>query len=565
MRSHHTIPLALLLSAIVSNALRIPVTGVRKTSSDPLRRRSQSVSVSRPVAAAANSPDASDALNLTTIRDLLYLANITIGSIAYPVQLDTGSSDLWVHASSSPVPGATPTTTPYNLTYDIGWASGYISYAAVEFAGLSVSSQAFLDASEASNPALSYNADGILGLGFDSLSSIDAMVNRSDASTGRTFLYNAFAKSPSEPNFMAFSLQSVEDSDDEIQGTFSIGEYEPQYAAVQNSSTISTWPVSSPSRWNVLLDALLVGSNTVSLSSSVSDVPSGKAVIMLDSGTSYTYAPTAVVDAIYGGISGAQYDLSVGQWIVPCTEEVDIALQFGDSVYPINPLDITPISMSGSSTCVGTIINETIAVGNDAFDWLIGVNLLRSFYSVYDFGDYDSSGKMGDPYIKLLPLINPDQASIDFHQARGGSPVNVTYNAANSSSSDLSGGSTSVTLSNELVDTLNKVGKYLPAVLAIMALNALILLLLIVAALIYMYTRRNRGAKARKTRGRLSPMPMNPTSTFGVPTRTESHIYQPVSMALTDDTFVPPSPAFSKPGFYSDMRGAMGERPKSVA
>jgi saccharopepsin len=87
---------------------------------------------------------------------------------------------------------------------------------------ISVSSQAFLDVSSAQNPALSYGAAGILGLGFDSLSTIDAWVNSSGAATGRTLLYNLFHDNPSEPNFIAFSLQGTSD-DDQISGSFAIG------------------------------------------------------------------------------------------------------------------------------------------------------------------------------------------------------------------------------------------------------------------------------------------------------------------------------------------------------
>ena len=59
---------------------------------------------------------------------------------------------------------------------------------------------------------------------------------------------------------------------------------------MQNSSKISTYPESDPTRWTILLDALLIANNnTVTpLTSSVSGAPSGKAVVMLDSGTSYT-------------------------------------------------------------------------------------------------------------------------------------------------------------------------------------------------------------------------------------------------------------------------------------
>ena len=68
------------------------------------------------------------------------------------------------------------------------------------------------------------------------------------------------------------------------------GEYEEQYANVSKSSKISTYPESNPTRWTILLDAILLANsdNYPTLTSSVSGAPSGKAVVMLDSGTSYT-------------------------------------------------------------------------------------------------------------------------------------------------------------------------------------------------------------------------------------------------------------------------------------
>ena len=75
----------------------------------------------------------------------------------------------------------------------------------------------------AQDPALGYGADGIVGLGFTSLSTIDALVNASSASSGRSLLYNLFNANPKEPNFLAFSLQRSTEANDEVQGTFSIG------------------------------------------------------------------------------------------------------------------------------------------------------------------------------------------------------------------------------------------------------------------------------------------------------------------------------------------------------
>lgn len=88
---------------------------------------------------------------------------------------------------------------------------------------ITVPSQAFLDVSAATNPALSYGADGILGLGFTSLSNIDSAINKTGASWGRSLLYNAFLDNPSEPNFITFVLQRSTEPNDDVTGAFTIG------------------------------------------------------------------------------------------------------------------------------------------------------------------------------------------------------------------------------------------------------------------------------------------------------------------------------------------------------
>ncbi|KAG1820188.1 aspartic peptidase domain-containing protein [Suillus subaureus] len=549
MKSIQALSLAVL--AGVSVAVKIPFIQSRHTT---LQRRSggTDVSVSHPQVLSS----VSTVLTLSDVHDLIYMANVTLGGVNYLVQLDTGSSDLWVLNSPTPIPNANITSQNYNLTYGIGWAYGSVSYVKTEFAGISVPSQAFLDVSSAQNPALSYGAIGLLGLGFDSLSNIDALVNTTGASTGRSLLYNLFQDNPSEPNFIALSLQSTSD-DDQITGSFAIGKTEPQYSNVTSTNKISTWPVDSPTRWNVLLDSFIVGTETYSVSTGVQGAPSNKAVVLLDSGTSYTYAPTDVCQAIYGGISGAQYNSVLGQWTVPCNAEIDMALQFDNQIFPIHPLDVSPTSLSDPSTCVGSFVPQSVSVGAGQFDWLIGDNVLRSVYTVYDFGDFVSSGTMGSPYVQMLSLVNPNQASVEFHDIRGGTPQNnITYNVSSGDS-----GSTTVTLSTDVADTIDKLSKYLPAMLAVMALNALVLVILSIVALILLCRRRGRGARARKTPGRLSPMPMNITTTRypDYVNPQEPHTYQPISMALTEDTlFAPPSPAFK-----GEPRP--GDRPNSVA
>jgi len=293
---------------------------------------------------------------------------------------------------------------------------------------------------------------------------------------------------------------------------------------------------------------------------SVVGAPSNKAVVLMDSGSSYTYAPKAICDAIYSNITGAQYDTNLGQWVIPCGSEIDMALQIGGQVFPVHPLDVTPYGLVDQSQCVGSFVPQIVSVGAGEFDWLIGDNFLRSVYSVYDFGDFDSSGKMGDPYMKLLSIIDPNEASVDFHKIRGGQPkTNITYKGVDGVAAQ-----PSFNISTDISESLERIGRYLPAMLAVVALNALILIVLVTVGIVVCYRRRRPTIPSRTPRGRMSPMPMNPRNGYtpGVLPPGQPHTYEPVSMALTEDTFVPPSPAFHN---YDGVTLRPGDRPKSVA
>jgi hypothetical protein len=208
-------------------------------------------------------------------------------------------------------------------------------------------------------------------------------------------------------------------------------------------------------------------------------------------------------------------------------------------------------------------------VGGGEFDWIVGANFLRGVYSYFDFGDFDASGKMGAPYIKLLSLIDPDEASEEFHAIRGGDARRgIVYNpVANAGAS--SGGTTTITLGSNVAQTLDKVGKYFPAMLGVMAINALVLLALVVVGillLIKFQKKQKISSRRRSVPGRMSPMPLSGMESMysesGPGPSRMPHSYQPVSMALTEDTFVPPSPQFRK---FEGSGLKDFERPASVA
>jgi saccharopepsin len=179
--------------------------------------------------------------------------------------------------------------------------------------------------------------------------------------------------------------------------------------------------------------------------------------------------------------------------------------------------------------CINTFVPLTI----DAlpFDFLLGDSFLRNVYAIYDFGDADTNGIMGKPYVKLLPLTDPTAASASFKKNRAttlaqlpaegdisklsGVTIPVPSNSKSSVSSHTStGGSGSgkaganlVTTTSDddasIAATLNKLSTFAPIALALLTVNATLLVGLIAMGAFFL-VRRSK-AKGASVVGGSSP------------------------------------------------------------
>jgi len=204
----------------------------------------------------------------------------------------------------------------------------------------------------------------------------------------------------------------------------------------------------------------------------------------------------------------------------------------------MHPLDMTINTKIDNQTCAGAFIPQEVSVGEGQFDWLIGDNVLRNMYSLYDFGDFDTSGNMGNPFVKLLPLTDPNEASGDFAKIRGSQPrTNITYNIASPEVIGAASDSVSATQ-----DTLDKLNSLIPIMLGVMGLNALVLLTLLILAVVYI-CRKKKSRAARRAR-RQSPLPMPMGAVNNVEAAEPTHQYEPV---MNDEQQIPQSPSVHSP------------------
>ncbi|KZV90976.1 acid protease [Exidia glandulosa HHB12029] len=407
----------LLALAAQAAALKIPFTQV-------VRPHAHSFSASSGAVNALAAPSAP----VADVFDNLYLATITLGTQKFNVQLDTGSSDLWVQAGVAASSfNATDLALPaVNITY--GSVSGTPATAKFTLGSYVVDEQAFLDVTEADMGSLfAQGANGVLGLSFNSASAVQTAVSAAGslpASKGQSVLSSLFAQQPAGArDFIAFSLGRVGDLDTTSQGSFSIGEVDAKFAAVNNAPKLSVFAnknAGALQRWTVPVDAIQVAGVTYNVTTAVKNA-SGKQLALLDTGSSLVLLPQHAITTIYSSIDGAKYDKETDMWFVPCLNQTTVSFVFGGQSFAVHPLDVTHPTQAGLKD--GTVVTycvNTFQVNKDTseFDVVLGDAFLRNVFAVYDFGDVDAVGKTANPFVKLLSVTDKSSAPADFVQSR---------------------------------------------------------------------------------------------------------------------------------------------------
>ncbi|KAH9945767.1 aspartic peptidase domain-containing protein [Amylocystis lapponica] len=366
--------------------------------------------------------------NVQNFQDQVYATNITVGGQEFLIQLDTGSSDLWVKYPFAPLQTTNTTEIPLQDSFGIGGINGTIQFTNVTLGPHFVPNQAFLNVTEEKDfdLILGDNIFGILGLAFDYDSNVDIELEvqwGTNQTLGRTFLSNVFAQNSSSPNMITILLGRASDPEYNTEGVFTIGEYDPELADVANQPQLQRYPnynnISTPPRWSVVMDGMTVNGQAFSFNTSgVPGVPAGAQVAILDTGYTFPPIPGPAVDFIYSSIDGAYFDESSGLWIVPCENSTTLEFQFGNQSYPVHPLDITtPTQINNTIYCVNTYRASTLPVNNQ-FDMILGDAFLKNVYASFDYGHWNPENNTGIPFIQLLSTTDMDKAWAEFDQVR---------------------------------------------------------------------------------------------------------------------------------------------------
>ncbi|KAK7024725.1 Six-hairpin glycosidase [Favolaschia claudopus] len=368
---------------------------------------------------------AEDIVNFSNNR---YTTALKMGDKSINVLLDTGSTDLWMN----PRGGVGPfedTGVVKTLRYGEGatFINGTIGLGEMTIARHKIPKQGVMSVWMNAGGGIC----GLVGLGFDSPNA-GIVKSLSDAGLdgaklGQSVLSNIFDMNPSKGRFFAISLSRLGDAKDTAAASLSIQEYDERYANVQWMAKRHIFPPNGKS-WHVLFDGVTVNGVKIPWTKNDEATPANQLVVGLDTGTTNFLVPPAIRAKIYSEIPGAvlaknsslhnsHWSADRDVWVVPCNTPISMSAYFNGQPYPVHPLDMTAVRTQKGpdgttyTYCVGSVTNGgTIVAKKDA---LFGDSFLRNVYTVFNFGDNQTS-----PFIQFLAQTNEWESTQDFAHVR---------------------------------------------------------------------------------------------------------------------------------------------------
>ncbi|KAH8978614.1 acid protease [Lactarius akahatsu] len=300
-----------------------------------------------------------------TIVEPYWYGSIFVGTPpkTFTVNFDTGSSDLFLPSSTcdsscnghilydtSESSTAYDSEAPFVLQYGDGSAvRGTLYTDDVSMGGYAAKNQTFGGATSYAD-GFTYPGwlpDGLLGLGFPTLSGYGAMPLFHNLVAQGILPTNSFGLCPSELYIGGINDQL----------------YKGDFTYV---------PVTQEGYWQTNTDGIYLGGQKIA----------GTTNTIIDSGTAMILGDSKTVQAFYDQIPGS-YPTGDGYYSVPCSFDSEISFQFGTSNFTLQPRTFNLGTHSDDpKACVGGI------VANDDFGfWILGDVFLENVYTEFDVGN----------------------------------------------------------------------------------------------------------------------------------------------------------------------------------
>ncbi|KAI9710744.1 MAG: Type I transmembrane sorting receptor [Bogoriella megaspora] len=320
------------------------------------------------VAAAAAAAAQQGAVTTTPEQyDSEYLTPVTVGGTTLNLDIDTGSSDLWVYSSQLPANERTGhayytvssskvlSGQRWQISYGDGsGAAGNVYADTVVVGPVTATRQAVEAATSISSEFVSdTNNDGLLGLAFSTLNTVTP--------TRQTTFFDTVKSTLTSPLFAA-------DLKYRAPGVYDFGFIDTsKYTGTVDYATVST----RQGFWEFTASGYAVAGTTTS--TSIDGIA--------DTGTTLLYLPDSVVRAYYARVSGSSNSATYGGYVFPCSTTLPtFSLSIGGKLHtvPGNYINYAPANSAGT-TCFGGI-QSSAGIGINIF----GDIFLKSQYVIFD-------------------------------------------------------------------------------------------------------------------------------------------------------------------------------------
>ncbi|GAA5927782.1 hypothetical protein JCM10213_000891 [Rhodosporidiobolus nylandii] len=359
----------------------LPRNDKRQAARVPFRERVSSASAasasSASAAAAASSSSkaaaATAALSAARSSSLVVLFWAGYLSIGTPpkqflIDFDTGSGDLWV-PSSSCTSSACSNKRKYNpssssssvrqngQTFSIQYGDGSSTSGpaykdTVTIGGIVATGQTLGAASSLSDSFGSDPEDGLMGMGYQSLSQLRS------PPVFQTLVAQGKVSAPQ------FSFKLAKSGSELYLGGMN--------SALYVAGTTQWTPVVSQAYWSV--------EGGVNVNGAAVSTPSMPLIV--DSGTTIIVAPPKWASAFWAAVPGAQ-TYGSSYYTFPCNSPPAVSFTFSGSTqqYNLNHFNLGRTS-ANSGRCVGSIVSEDIGINGV----IVGDNFMREVYTTFDLG-----------------------------------------------------------------------------------------------------------------------------------------------------------------------------------